>query len=494
MRRRGPRSRFELVELALSAVTAACAACLVTGATSGCRTGHHAGGEAANDGGALAAPAVPRAPERLAPLAVAPRARDEAPVVRRPPSFPSAGPALAHARAPRRIARLLVMSDLHVIDDESPERDAALDAPEDPFRSAARPQDAWTCRIANAAVRTANRMHADDPFDRVVVDGDTVDDAQANELAWALGVLKGGAPIACDSGAPDDPTPGPANDPKDPFVPEGLRAPWTWVTGNHDVLVQGTFPATPAEDVRARGARAAQGAREWSHAGGAVVRGPVVADARRALLGRSDLAAALGVVPREGRLVAAVDVGSRVRLLALDSAAETGGAGGVLRRSDVDGWLRPELARAGRDRKWVVVAMHHPIDLLGDGSSPGGLAQADAVPAHEIEELLAASPVVVAVLAGHLHTHRVRRVRSFWEITTAAIVDEPGELRTVEIWDEGGGLGTIRSSVVPYATDGDPIAARGRELAREDRASGAAAGGDGTPTDRNVALWFVEPP
>ena len=76
----------------------------------------------------------------------------------------------------------------------------------------------------------------------MVLGGDNADNAQQNELDWFLSILDGAPSVECDSGKDDDPVTGPDNDPKDPFVAEGLKVPWLWVTGNHDILNQGNFP------------------------------------------------------------------------------------------------------------------------------------------------------------------------------------------------------------------------------------------------------------
>jgi hypothetical protein len=87
----------------------------------------------------------------------------------------------------------------------------------------------------------------------------------------------------------------------------------------------------------------------------------------------------------------------------------------------------------------------------------------------------------------------VRRIgaspHALWEIETSSLADSPGQLRVVEIWDEDNGFGTIRSTVLDYATDDDPLAAKAHALMLGDR----GWGGEGTPEDRNVVLWFKKP-
>ena len=138
----------------------------------------------------------------------------------------------------KRLLRFVHMPDLQVADDESPSRLALLDMPTQ-IDAAMRPQDADLCRMLNACVRTIRGHHAKDPFSFLLLGGDNVDNAQSNELGWVLGTLGGSDDIECDSGADDDPVPGPGNDGKDPYASPGLGFPFYWVTGNHDVEVQG---------------------------------------------------------------------------------------------------------------------------------------------------------------------------------------------------------------------------------------------------------------
>ena len=82
----------------------------------------------------------------------------------------------------------------------------------------------------------------------------------------------------------------------------------------------------------------------------------VTADPDRFFLGRSALMAKVaadgdghGIGAAQvasGRAHHAFDVGSNVRVVALDTAAETGSAEGVVHRGDVDTFLKPTLDAA----------------------------------------------------------------------------------------------------------------------------------------------------
>ncbi|MDP9000212.1 MAG: metallophosphoesterase [Myxococcota bacterium] len=403
----------------------------------------------------------------------------------------------------RRVARLAHVTDAHIVDDESPARTVDLDDSAY-FAGSYRPQEAYGCRMLDAAVRTLRRMDADDPFDALVFGGDSIDNAQSNELEWFLRIVEGQGVVACDSGTPDDPVPGPGNDPKDPFVPEGLGSHlghrWYWVMGNHDILAQGNFPCGVAANAHAVGSRANGGTVAWTGAGATVVH-EATPDARRAHVTPESLLARLGEhAPSHDQVRAsyAVDIeGSPVRVLVVDTAARSGGAAAIVLWTDVDAFVAPELRRAAAEGKWVIVFSHHASDTFDDGKGFNGHPLEGAVRGAEWDQLLSSSGVVVAAVVGHGHTNRVRRIgrdpHAFWEIETCALIDYPNDFRVLEIWDEDNGLLSLRSSLVDYITEGNAIADDGRRLSIVDFTSGQSCCGRGTREDRNVTLWSARP-
>ncbi len=410
---------------------------------------------------------------------------------------------------PKLLTRFVHLADTQLADDESPARLAIFDGP-GPFASAFRPQEGHECRILNAAVRTINAFHRSTPVDFVLLGGDNADSAQTNEVDWVLGILSGSTRVECDSGDDDDPVQGPDNDPKDPFFAEGLLMPWRWVTGNHDVLHQGNFPVdTRAELVT--GSLSDGGTRDWSLPGGPVVTGEVVPDPRRALLSRPALLDQLaatgdghGIGPDEqayGKAFYEFDVkDTPLRVLVLDTAAETGGPNGVLLEDDVERFIRPALDRAQRDRRWVVLASHHASRLLGDGSfaATGTPVVPGALSVEAWQALVGGYDNVLLHLAGHTHVHRVTHVtpsggHAYWELETSALSDYPHQVRVIEIWDEDNGFAAIRGVALDYAVDDDPVAAEGRRRAVVDVTSGFGRDGSGAPSWRNVELSIERP-
>lgn len=415
-----------------------------------------------------------------------------------------------------RLIRFAHLCDFQNSDDESPARLARFDgAP--PFESAARPQEGMECRVVNAVLRTVNRIHQDDPIDFVLLGGDNADSAQSNELDWTLAIFggNGGKPMACDSGNPDDPMPGSNNDGKDPFVPNGLDVPWYWVTGNHDVLVQGNFPTDAYHNGVALGTAATGGTRNYRLPGAPITTDDVIADPARVLLQRQDMIAkviaandkagppghGLGDYAKQtGRAFYTQDfAGSPIRLMVIDVSAETGGSEGVLHQADVDNFVKPELARAKTDGKLVIIASHHPSPNFGDGTGLGGTQQADAVSTADWQALLLQNPQVIAHFAGHTHQHKIDfrgdpAQTGYWEVQTSAIADYPHEFRIMEIWDEDNGYVSIRSIAADWATDGDPVAKEAKMLGMIDFDAAWVTGPKaGTVDDRNVALWEKKP-
>jgi metallophosphoesterase (TIGR03767 family) len=195
------------------------------------------------------------------------------------------------------------LTDMHIIDAQSPARVEFLDRLNDPgsplatqlpFQSAYRPQEMLTAHVAEAMVQALNALPGGPvtgrPIDFAISTGDNADNTQYNELRWHIDLLDGHQPVRPDSGnlakwegvgGKDDydtsywhpdgkpllgkedqahakygfPTvPGLLNSCRAAFQATGLTMPWYTVFGNHDGLVQGTVPSLGVLGLVATGA------------------------------------------------------------------------------------------------------------------------------------------------------------------------------------------------------------------------------------------------
>ncbi|MGA9101392.1 TIGR03767 family metallophosphoesterase [Aeromicrobium sp.] len=186
------------------------------------------------------------------------------------------------------------LTDVHVIDAQSPARVEYVDRFEDQYSdsdpviglltSSYRPQEMLTSQVAESMVQRVRAVASGAPasgrpLDFTIQTGDNSDNCQLNETRWNIDLLDGGKVVTPDSGKLGTyegvadrknydphywhPEPGPANK-QDiyhtdfgfhdvpgllaaairPFASTGLGMPWYSVFGNHDGLVQGNFPKT----------------------------------------------------------------------------------------------------------------------------------------------------------------------------------------------------------------------------------------------------------
>lgn len=420
--------------------------------------------------------------------------------------------------APRsKIARVLAsfvqITDAHVTDEESPARVEMLDRLGAPFTSAFRPQEALTPFVLAAVLRTVDRLHPAAVFET----GDLVDNAQRNEFDQALAILRGGR-VDPNSGAPgydgvqeasnpdplvyrpgvDAPVyPGLLDRAETAFHSPGLDAPWYPLPGNHDLLVQGNLPATARTQAIATGSNklvsvnrrvvlAAERGRLSQRVvarlladglPGRSVRVP--ADPRRRELDPGQAVALLRSASGHGGrgplMDGVVDLGPDVRAIMLDTTRRSGGAGGVLRRSQL-AWLRRQLALAG-DR-WVLVVSTTPLS--------GTQGAAPAV------RLLDRDPKLVAGIAGDVHRNSIRPRRTatggYWLITTSSLADYPQQARAFQLCRTVDGRVALRTWML-NADPASPLANISRQLAYLDYQGGRPNGWAGRPGDRNAVLY-----
>lgn len=442
----------------------------------------------------------------------------------------------ARGRATREVVRFGQLTDTHVLDEESPARVPFLDRIGPPVATAFRPQEALSAQVLNAAILALNTQRPD----AVLLTGDLLDNAQANELDEFVDVVQGGD-VDPDSGAagydgvqsqtnpdgffyrPDVDAPrlrGLLRRAALPFFAPGVRAPWYPALGNHDLLVQGQQPPSEALDAIVTGGRALltfdpeladrlratlpggrdrfgddspdlrdvpQDAIEDLLSGGVPSDDAttVPADPRRRLLESDEvverLARDAGVRPdpATGRLDYTVDLAPSVRAIVLDTAARGGGASGALEPAQI-AFLERELEQAG-DRDLVVVD-HHGLDRTALGDRALALLDED--------------PRVIAEITGHRHRNEVRAVRTsaggFWRISTSSLADWPQQGRMLRLVTGPRGERALETWMVDHAggLNSRDLAGAARELSYIDAQGGRPAGRAGKRTDRNVRLWL----
>ncbi|MEN3279626.1 MAG: hypothetical protein V7607_766 [Solirubrobacteraceae bacterium] len=415
-------------------------------------------------------------------------------------------------RPGRTLATLAVLTDVHVRDEESPARVPFLDRLGGSFSSTFRPQDALSSQVLDAAVWAVDAQRPN----AVLVTGDLIDNAQANELALARTVLDGGV-ARPDSGAPGydgvqaatDPDPAyyrPDVDPprheglldaaERPFRAPGLRAPWYPTPGTHDLLLAGEIARTPSTEAVAVGdqrlvrpdasldvprtedALTPQLVDSVLSGGLPGTTARTAPDPERRELTPSEALAGLRSASGHGgtgpRMDYVFDAGRDVRVIVLDTVRRDVGSGGVLAPEQAQ-WLAAELARAG-DRR-VLVVSHQPLTKVDGGAAALALLDRD--------------PHVIAVLAGDSHHNRIRARRTpaggYWLVQTGALADYPQQARMLRVREAPGG-GTIIDTWM-LETAPDPLADTARELAYLDAQGGRPQHDAGTRLDRNVRLF-----
>jgi len=199
---------------------------------------------------------------------------------------------LQDARVDRRasIAAVVQLTDVHIIDAQSPGRVEFLDRYGDPYTGAFRPQETLTTQVQASMVHRINEVARGPvtgrPLDCAVSTGDNIDNQQSNELEWFMAVLNGGT-VTANSGKAGEyegvqaigwgdvnywhPDSGLANGEYDakgfpripglldaaitPFESSGLNIPWYSCYGNHDGLIQGNLPTSDAADALCTGTK-----------------------------------------------------------------------------------------------------------------------------------------------------------------------------------------------------------------------------------------------
>lgn len=456
----------------------------------------------------------------------------------------------AHGRALMTIGHL---TDLHMTDVESPARFEFLNRFSDDARyrellTMQRPQEALNAHALAAMVRAMNDIESApvsaSPLEFVLMTGDAIDNAQANEFATFMALFEGGLVSPASGGPeyegvqapawpdeifwkPDDGdafraaygfplVPGLLDRALRPFEAPGLRLPWLGCNGNHEDLCQGVGVVTPELARLMVGGRKPIGIPDGLDAATALEK---FITAPEFFMG----GAAMAVTPdtarhpvernRIGRNGCYVHDSGAVRLVVLDSASRAGGADGCVDRDQI-AWLERRLIEVhssyidssgermhtDHENRLVVVATHHPLFAMRNTRVPG------AAGGDELRTLLHRFGNVILCLNGHIHMNLVQPYGNsagggFWEVTTSSLVDWPCQGRVVEVFDAGGGVVAIACTMLDHDGPADPgpavapaeMAGLHRQLAFNDPIAARVTTRSGTPADRNVILTVPAP-
>ncbi len=451
------------------------------------------------------------------------------------------------------------ISDAHVLDEESPARLVAAEEYLEKLgvHSAFRPQDDLTPHVLNSMVESMNEIAKRTPVDFLLNTGDSLDNAQQNELSWFISTLEGGE-VDADSGLNEDPLFGPNNDANDPFVSRGLLAhiPWYSAFGNHDFLLQGNIPfhllslynsifekifdklviQNPVGDFSNAVLKPWTTPPNLSQ----LKPGKIIADVQRSALGakeylkmhwqKQSTRPVLGFprnLSNSEFLYYSVypKAGLPLKMIVLDTASRSGTALGTIDEVQYKKFLIPELEKAKANKELVMIVSHHPGDdiktLSGlreemyntygrEKSLAEGIKEffsqievnQNYISREQFQETLKSYPNVFLHVAGHRHSHKVTCIGSssqgYWEVQSASLLDYPQQSRLFEIVYEGNNTGAIHTCVVDHNSPSGSLSAYSRQLAYQDATSRAPQSDfkdyTGKEADRNTILRFSIPP
>jgi len=414
-----------------------------------------------------------------------------------------------------KLLRFFAITDIHITDVQSPAQ-AIFFGYKGFLSSAYSGVMMYTHHVLDAAVRTVNALHREDPLDFGVSLGDTCNNTQYNELRWYIDVLDGKR-IDPDSGVKTDP-PGARAGFLDAYEATGLdrSIPWYQTRGNHDHFCTGFLRVDDYLRQTYIGAEILDLGNIFEDPLGADSRGfymgcldgrtphgdifglgPVAdfatppqvlaADPDRRSLTKAEWMSELfetSSSPRgHGFPLCNVEMGFAcytfepradvpLRVIVLDDTQRDdepydNGYGHVSLDKERHDWLVRELDKGQAENKLMIIAAHCPIGVEAAGSPMGWGSSAHGSEA-ELIARLHTYPNLILWIAGHRHRNPVTAFTSpdadrpelgFWEVETSSLRDFPQQFRTFEIVrnsDDTVSIFTI--DVDPVVEDGSPAA------------------------------------
>jgi metallophosphoesterase (TIGR03768 family) len=414
-----------------------------------------------------------------------------------------------------RLLNFFAMADVHITDKETPAQ-AIYAGYKGGNPSAYSPVMLSTTQVLDAAVQTVNALHQQKPFDFGIFLGDAINTNQYNELRWYIDVLDGKT-IKPDSGARDDPVPGPHNDYQDEYKAAGLdkTIKWYQTLGNHDQFWLGTNVPNDYLKQTQIG--------EYILNQGNNFTDPLVLDSRGFYMGSIDGRTPYGDIIGAGPVgdfktppkVPAADPDRRslsraewmdefftttsspkghgfnqsdvptgfasysfepksdipIRIIVLDDTQkDTDPNVGPYMYASLDNarydWLVQELDKGQEEGKLMIIAAHIPIrDELPNTSKLW--SSISPVSEQKLITKLHTYPNLILWISGHVHKNTVTALKSpdpgrpelgFWEIETASLRDFPQQFRTFEIARNSDNTVSIfTTDVDPAVKDGSPV-------------------------------------
>lgn len=418
------------------------------------------------------------------------------------------------------------MSDIHLADKETPAQGIyAGYHGGNPSGYAA--QMIMTTQQLDAAIQTVNALHLQKPFDFGMFLGDAINNNQYNELRWYIDIIDGKT-INPDSGAKDDPIPGPLNDYQDPYKAAGLNStiPWYQTLGNHDQFWLGSYPRNdylaktvtgvtilnvenlsvdPTADFGKQGdylgaidGRTPLGAVIGAGPGRDFAEPPRVpaSDPNRHFLSSEEWMGEFfktSSAPQGhgfSQPNASAGFGSYsfdpksdvpIRIIVLDDTRkDINPAVGDYSYASLDNqrfnWLIGELDKGQAEGKLMIIAAHIPI--RNEPTGPSRLfSPYSPVTEQALIQKLHTYPNLILWMSGHTHANSVTAMPSpdpahpelgFWEVETPSLRDFPQEFRMFDI------VRNSDNTVSIFASDVDP-AVRSESLAGMSRSYAVAS-------------------